>query len=214
MIARVMIIVMLLWAGSANAQETDADAQSLFTCPQSAECEGPDDLFVWAGDEPEPPEDPEVRGEPKARLGDRGRRLEQLRMRKMQEFLQLSPEQREKLMPLLRESRRELRQIEGERRLVIDDMAEEVKSNRPNEDRLGQLISKLGDLDQKRVDLKRKFFDQAKNVLEPVQMAKLVIFESRFEEELLERVRGMREHPGMPKGPRGGSGRGMNPDRR
>lgn len=203
MIARVTMILMLLWAGPAIAQETDADAQSPFACPQAAEfVEAEDCLFAFSGDEPKPPAGQQGRRGGEMRAGERFGRLEQLRMRKLQEFLELSDVQRDKLVPLLRESRREQRQLDIDRRRAVEELAEEVKSNHPDDRELAALMTQIRSIEMQRSELKESFLTKAEDILGPVQMAKLVIFEARFEMELLERMRDRRDHPPMPRGPR------------
>jgi hypothetical protein len=136
--------------------------------------------------------------------------LEQLRILKMLELLDLSEDQEVPFLTAFNSMRQEQHDLEEQTNLVLDTLAAEMQSGSVSEARLNGLIDRAKSLEQEKFSRLMAFMDEAGTMLTPEQMAKLLIFHKRFEAELLEQVgrfrRGMGGGPGAPGGPPEGDG--------
>jgi hypothetical protein len=132
--------------------------------------------------------------------------LEQLRILKMLELLNLSKEQEVPFLTAFNRMREDLRGFEEQANLLTDTLSAELQAGHADEGRLRSLIGRIKDLDRKKYERLMSFADQAETILTPEQVGKLLIFQRRFEMELLEQVgrfrRGMGTpgEPGLPEG--------------
>jgi len=132
--------------------------------------------------------------------------LEQLRILKMLELLDLSKEQEVPFLTAFNSMREDLRGFEEQANQLIDTLAAALQSGNSEESRLKSLIGQIKDIDRRKYERLMAFVDQAEKMLTVEQFGKLVIFQKRFEAELLEQVgrfrRGMNEPagPGNPEG--------------
>jgi hypothetical protein len=130
--------------------------------------------------------------------------LEQLRILKMLELLNLSKEQEVPFLTAFNRMREDLRGFEEQANQLTDSLAAELQSGKAEESRLRSLISRIKEFDQKKHERLMSFIDQSETMLTTEQVGKLMIFQRRFERELLEQVgrfrRGM-HGPGAPDNP-------------
>jgi len=131
--------------------------------------------------------------------------LEQLRILKMLELLDLSEDQEVPFLTAFNSMRQEQHGLEQQTQAVLDSLADEIHSGSASEGRLNTLIDRAKSLEQEKFRRLMVFMDEARTMLTPEQMAKLLIFQKRFEAELLEQVgrfrRGMGGGPDTPGGP-------------
>jgi len=131
--------------------------------------------------------------------------LEQLRILKMLELLNLSEEQEVPFLTAFNSMRQKQRELDWQTQAVLDSLSAEVNSGSVSEARLNGMIDRAKVLEREKFDRVMAFMDEARTMLSPEQMAKLLIFHKRFEAELLEQVgrfrRGMGGGPGAPGGP-------------
>jgi hypothetical protein len=118
--------------------------------------------------------------------------LEQLRVLKLLEVLDLREDQEPKFLQAFSDMRREQRQIEQDRAAVIDTLSRDLREKRVDVKRLDQIIDRLSSLGKQRVKLATDFIASMRRLLTPEQLGRLIVFQDRFEYELLERVRGFR----------------------
>jgi hypothetical protein len=119
--------------------------------------------------------------------------LENLRLLKLLETVELSEEQSERFIPLFHGYRSDMKELFEQRRELIHRLAELVKgdaSDREMEEGIDHLI----DLKAKMESRQEKFIDECGTVLSTKQLARLVIFQERFEREVLESLREFRRH--------------------
>lgn len=146
-------------------------------------------------------------GPRRAGLGmEQRKHLEQLRILKMLELLDLSKDQEVPFLTAFNSMREDMRGFEEQANQLIDTLAEALQSRNSEESRLRSLIGQIKDIDQRKYERLMGFVDQAEKMLTVEQVGKLLIFQKRFESELLEQIgrfrRGMNEPagPGNPEG--------------
>jgi len=127
--------------------------------------------------------------------------LEQLRILKMLELLDLSKEQELPFLTAFNSMREDLRNLEEQANQLIDTLATALESGKSEEPRLRSLIGRIKDVDRRKYERLMSFVDQAETMLTAEQVGKLLIFERRFEAELLEQVGRFRRGMGNPRRP-------------
>lgn len=119
--------------------------------------------------------------------------LENLRLLKLLEAVELSEEQSERFIPIFHAFRTNMKELFDQRRELIDRLADQVKSGAPDEE-LERSIQQLRDLKDRMDALHDSFIDDCRSILNIHQLARLVIFQERFEREILESLREFRRH--------------------
>ncbi len=117
--------------------------------------------------------------------------IENLRMMKMLEAVNPDEKQSEKFVPLVYSFRRDMKEIIEERNAQVDKIKESLKNDTDDNEikaELGKLRENKSRLDS-RID---KFLADCEKILTTKQMARLVIFQERFEREMLESLREFR----------------------
>ena len=127
-----------------------------------------------------------------------GRQFEQFRMNKMIEMLQLDDQQQQHVRQLFREHRRDMRQIEVQTRSTLEELTRLLREPRADERAIDKTLSKLDTLEIQRGKLHVEFKARADKSLTIVQRGKLRVFFERFERQMVEKVRGMRQGMGGP----------------
>jgi hypothetical protein len=122
--------------------------------------------------------------------------LEELRMLKMLELLNLSSEQEIPFLTTFNQMRIEQRNLDEKSDVLLDSMATELALTKPNEARLKDLITRVKTLEKQRFQQINTFIDRVDSLLTTEQEAKLLIFQKRFEMELLEQIGRFRRGPG------------------
>jgi len=139
-------------------------------------------------------------GMPLERIEQR-KHLEQLRILKMLELLDLSKEQEVPFLTAFNAMREDLRNLEEQANQLIDTLATALESGKSEEPRLRSLIGRIKDVDRRKYERLMSFVDQAETMLTAEQVGKLLIFQRRFEAELLEQVGRFRRGMGNPRRP-------------
>jgi hypothetical protein len=161
---------------------------------QPWEMDNPPDFWAQAGDYP----DSEPPGMQKQR-----RYLEQLRMLKLLEMLDLKEDQEVEFITNFRAMRQNLEDLEAEHHSILDEVSRHIDAGDVDDRLVERTSEQLVQIAQRKIEVVSSFFNEAKKTLTPEQMAKLMIFQERFDRELLERVRAFRErgmHRGNPQG--------------
>ncbi len=155
-------------------------------------------LLAQAGDDNRP-----MRGQGRhRRIADRMpqmRHLEQLRMLKMLELLELTDDQEMPFLSAFNSMRKEQRQLEETGQIVTDSLAQELRDGNASEARINDLVDRALTLQNEKHQKIIEFVEQSRALLTAEQVGKLVIFQKRFESELLERIGRFRR--GKPPGP-------------
>mgnify|MGYP001312276088 CR=1 FL=1 len=122
----------------------------------------------------------------------RAKNLENLRMLKLMEVLDLSDEQSPRFIEAYASFRKDSRQINYDIQSAVDSLARILASPKIDNDLVTKSISQITSLKAKREQRLSDLHNKIESFLTTEQMGKLVVFEERFERELLECVRGFR----------------------
>jgi len=123
--------------------------------------------------------------------------IENLRMMKLLETVDLSEEQSEKFIPLFYDFRKDVKALIDNRNDLVDSIKAMVVDSVPGY----QIKEKLAELKENRArfnDRQNEFISDCEKILTIPQLARLVIFQERFEREMLESLREFRRHGGGP----------------
>lgn len=148
-------------------------------------------------------------GEPPHR-GD-GQRFERFRMKKLAELLELKEEQKEPLFRAFRSMRQAQRQIEQRRQQLLDELSQIVKDNPGDEKELIARTDQLVALERDRIAEMEIFVGKARTILSPVQVAKMALFQERFEAAAMRMTREFMHRQGGHGGPDGPGAPDMPP---
>ncbi|MFH2049483.1 MAG: hypothetical protein ABIJ12_08555 [bacterium] len=190
-----LLIVIILFAPMAYSQDNNGDLNKFDTAREQffAQMDGgpPPDL-------PFPPDDQKF---------DQSRQkfLEQLRILKLLELLNLDENQDIEFMQLYRKHRNEVKENENEHNLIMAELSEGLKNESISDANIIRLTAEVEKNIDARIGLEKSFLNNSKKILSAEQFGKLVVFQERFERELLEQVRQFRNQERF--GP--GQGRGM-----
>ena len=158
-----------------------------------------------------PPGGPFMPGGDRPQMGlerrQQRKHLEQLRMLKMLELLDLGENQEVRFLIAFNAMRKEHRELDDRINLSIDSLALELHADDINESRVTDLTNRVLNLQNEKFRVVMDFAELARDILTPEQFGKFVIFQKRFESELLERIGRFREgHHKGPGGPPWGDG--------
>ncbi|MBD3403380.1 periplasmic heavy metal sensor [candidate division GN15 bacterium] len=127
--------------------------------------------------------------------------LEQFRLLKLLEFLDLEDDQEIAFLTRFKDLRAAEDSLEAERKTHVQQLAELVTQETPDDAAIMALIDSVRAKMEARIEHFDGFVDDVKDILTPAQLGKLVIFHDRFEYELLERVRGFQNRRGPNQSP-------------
>ncbi len=173
-------------------------------CASPRDCEMIAEGLLWAIEPPAlqmpdaPPMGggmPDMRGRPD--MERQRRHLEQLRLLKLLEVLDLRDNQEEPFLSAFQAMRKAQRALDEQKGELIGRLSLQIQTSSKDDKKVNALVDSVVSIeDQKRAAM-RGFFDKARTILTAEQAAKLLVFQERFEYELLERVREFREHNRM-----------------
>lgn len=121
------------------------------------------------------------------RMGKR-KHLEQLRMLKLLEFLDLSDDQEVAFLTRFKAMRDKEQEIEQQRRTKAQELADAIENDKMSDAEIDKLVEQLKTIMRSKIDMLENFMTDLKPILTSRQRAKMLIFEDRFEVELLKRV--------------------------
>jgi len=125
--------------------------------------------------------------------------LENLRLLKLLETLELNDDQSDEFIAEFASFRQKMKDLTTQINAQVDTLAEQLNQAEPDDKAILARVNEIENLRQQRPVLMSQLHDSVREFLTPVQIGKLVVFEERFERELLEKVRGFRR--GMPSSP-------------
>lgn len=125
--------------------------------------------------------------------GERRRHLEQLRMLKMLEVLNLDEDQELEFLTEFRNVRDEHRKLNLQKESLIDSLSLVLEQGDPEDNVINSLVDRILGVERQRGEIMKAFIDKTKSLLRPQQVGRLIIFTERFERELLEQVKTFRE---------------------
>lgn len=130
-------------------------------------------------------------GGPHHRWQQMAENMENLRLLKLLETVDLTEEQSAKFIPLFQRFRKNFKELMDQRRDLVGNLASLVDSNASDAE-LNTGIQKLIDLKKKMDSQQTEFITECRGILTTKQVAKLVIFQERFEREILQSLREFR----------------------
>lgn len=129
------------------------------------------------------------------------RDIENMRIWKMTQFLELSTEQSTKFFPIFNEFQGKREKLEEERGEMMRRLGELVESEAEHESEIRRLMSGLVKNRQKMLAVQEEFRRDVGKVLSLKQEAKLVIFEERFRREMHRMIEDVRMRQRFGPGP-------------
>jgi len=111
--------------------------------------------------------------------------IENYRIYKMSEYLELTPEQAETFFPLLRQHEKEMKTVKDEEKVLYDELkAMQSGKEEASQEKLQDIMGKMQGLENRRMDIKQNFMQQSGKMLSPGQCAKIPTFEKDFRDHL------------------------------
>jgi hypothetical protein len=107
--------------------------------------------------------------------------IENYRIYKMSEYLELTPQQAETFFPLLRQYEKELKNIKSQE----NELYKQLKnSDNMSKEDLQKAMNKIQNFENSRNSLKQNFMKQSGKTLNPNQVARIPGFENEFRNNL------------------------------
>lgn len=123
---------------------------------------------------------------------EQSRTLENLRLLKLLEFLEMDDDQSPQFILAFSNFRKDARQLHDEIKVKVEELAAALKADKPSDTQINSLIKQIDEMMIGHVKIAQEFHRKAAGILTPVQMGRMVVFENRFEKELIDTVRGFR----------------------
>jgi len=132
---------------------------------------------------------------------DEGRRkhLEQFRTLRLLELLDLGEDQEIEFLTAFRSIRRTHKELDEEKRALLEKLSEDLAAGGVDESMMEEALEGYFRIEERRRQVHMQFLDKMKNLLEPAQLGKFLLFQERFEKQLLEKVKGFHNRPGFPR---------------
>lgn len=190
-VAGACLLGMLMLAATAVAQNQDQsagqDSLRFPNCPDAM-------IYLAQGPmndtHPGPPWPPMDRES----FENQRKHIEQLRLLKMLELLNLSKEQEIPFLTAFNETRQKGDDIEAQTREYVDQLSAGLEDGSLGDTDIYKLVEKISDGVRSRMKLVDEFLAQAKGMLTAEQYGKLVIFHMRFEAQMLEQLKSFRDN--------------------
>ncbi len=122
-----------------------------------------------------------------------GKHVEQFRMLKLLELLDLQEEQEVPFITLFHRMRTQQRELQLKRVAVTELLSHGLRSGKFSEREITLAARQLLQERRNELDLRENFLKEAGEILTPLQLGRLILFQERFELELLGAVRTFRE---------------------
>ena len=122
--------------------------------------------------------------------------LEQLRMLKLLELLDLHEDQEIEFLTSFRTMRRDHGALQGKKINQVDDLVKELSAEEIDDRRVKQMVNDIMQLEQERSKILKDFIGEVSAFLSAEQLGKLIVFQEKFEVELLENLKNFRSRKG------------------
>ncbi len=116
-------------------------------------------------------------------------RLAMLRELKLIEVLELSEEQSTQFLPLFKAYQKKRGLLAAKRDVVLQELGILLEEEGTSDQKLQEKIDRLGELRREQGQLDAEFFAKGRTILTPRQVARMAVFEVRFERAILEQLR-------------------------
>lgn len=119
---------------------------------------------------------------------ERQKHLEQFRTLKLIELLDLQEDQEIEFLTSFRAIRNEHKALDEEKQQLLEKLSEDLAAGNVDGARMDAALDEYFRIEQKRRDTHIKFLDKMKKTLSPEQLGKFLLFQERFERELIKKV--------------------------
>ena len=144
-------------------------------------------------------------GKPGGPGGQYGNKMEMMMVWKMTEYLNLSEQQAEKLFPRMRRQRIKMDDFfVTEKELFDSHLSKIKKGEKITQSDVDAVYKKMQDLTDKKNDVRMKFFQSTRDILDPAQQIMFLSFEPYMKQEA---QKGMKERYRRKPDPRMGKGK-------
>lgn len=127
---------------------------------------------------------------------ERRQHLEQLRILKMLEALNLAEDQEMEFLTSFKAVRKEHSRLNAEKESLVDSLSA-LLGHEPIDDKaINSVVDRILDIEDQRQEIMKSFINRTRSLLTPEQTARFVVFTERFERELLEQVKSFRDRKG------------------
>ncbi len=120
-------------------------------------------------------------------------KVQTMKIWKMTEELQLSQEQATRFFPILNEMENDVEAIEEKRKDIFDQLGKLVWSTDSKAAEIEGLIDKIEALEAEQLKLRKEFHASVSDVLEPVQMGRMILFNHQFPKIMREMIRDLED---------------------
>lgn len=124
------------------------------------------------------------------------RQLEQIKIWQMTKEMNLPTDKSEKFFPLYNRYNNEMRTITSERRQAVRSLDSSM-TKRAVDTEIKKQIKHVLDLDEQLASTHAQFINSLGSILSPMEVARYMVFEQRFDREIRERIRMMMMQRGM-----------------
>lgn len=133
-----------------------------------------------------------------ARKADAMKRIEMLRIWRLTEILELNETDGARIFPILQKYDRQYMILNESKEKLVKQLKNAVNTQQTNAKRLETLTGQLIQIEQEAMDIRGRMYTELKEVLTPQQLAKYMIFEINFKQEIDEIINQVRrEHKRM-----------------
>jgi Spy/CpxP family protein refolding chaperone len=194
--AALLIVMIVSLNGQAQGSPPRACLQHGETCLLNDNAEV---MYLAQVDEPSPPDDYRrgqgQRGEKRGRMGwgKESKHIEQFRLLKLLELLDLKEDQEVDFIKAFRTMRSERRDLHEKRMELVNRLADGLRDQNIADNEIREHVQQISELAKQEGRVMDDFFSTAQRILTPQQLGKLIVFQERFELELLEGVREFQE---------------------
>jgi len=148
--------------------------------------------MCWMGDSLQAQPVPPDASPPGEMHMPRGKDLENLRLLKLLDVLDLTEEQSPEFIAAFSRYRKDGNAMREMVKAEVDTLIDLLKADPPEENRIIERVSRIDQLRVQREQIVATFHQKAAEILTPVQLGRMVAFELRFDRGLIERIKGFR----------------------
>jgi hypothetical protein len=116
-----------------------------------------------------------------------------LKVWKLTEFLDLSTDQGAKVFPVLQQYEAQFRAKAKEKEDIHRSLKEAIDAKTLTKDQVAEAMAKIQAVERDAMKIRSKMLQDLTAVLTPEQMAKFLLFESRFNDEIRDMIRDIRQ---------------------
>lgn len=122
--------------------------------------------------------------------------LEQLRMLKLLELLDLDEDQELNFLTSFRAMRRENSELQDKKVELMEELVEALNADKIDDGRVNRTVEDILKLEKERGRVMDNFIGEVRGFLNPEQLGKLIIFQEKFEVQLLEKIKNFQSRKG------------------